>query len=968
MRRVLTMALCAACAGAALAAPSAPRHFISPRHSQVTMKGDWYPELFGGGVGRYHWMSEKKGESVVFAFEGTSVALATRTGARTVWIHATHTNSLARLGNLAVRLDGRPLKTVSLAGSAENASKRPEHTASAQIALASGLADARHVLELVNDGGGDVDVAGFWVDRPQKGTEPDFSRESPTLAAEVRTLPPILFVEGAPIRTVAGPVLVGHSAYPEGDAWGTAIKVFDPAHPDAPPRTVFADAGAAILDLALSSDARTIWFSMRRRGSPCWHIYRIGADGTGLTALTDGPFHDTSPAPLADGRIAFISTREPLTHLVCATGPSSRVHVMDADGSNVKMISSNTLADFFLTARSDGRLMYTRWEYVDWNIMSRQSLWTQYPDGRHLELFFGNLLDDPPDLLQAREVPDVPGAAVCTFSPHHGSPYGAIGVVRADKGPEGRRGEAVRWLTPEFPSIMDHNHLWSYCWPYPLGGGRYLCSYGGGGVKRYRLTLIDEDGNRATVYDPGKAGAFCATPLVRRPAPKTMAAFTPERVKRVAVPAAPPGQPVSEEVGVGYLYVTDVMRGYAEGVSRKDVKAVRIMEQLPKTVELSGLRAYDQSPLMSVGTYYAKRIWGYAPVEQDGSAYFEVPALKEIYLQLVDGEGREILRMTSALNVMPGERRGCAGCHEGRMTASGPFSGTASRRAPTPLAPPDALRAGVIDYMRDIQPIWNARCVRCHGGAAPAKGLSLEDGRTRFFCRSYDGLNERARSDRTSYLSYGGAPGAGKTKPLIHSILLNYGFADVLQPRQTGSHASRLPSYLEKAHCGVDLTPEEKRRVYEWIDAMVPYYTTTDCAHLNARGKRDRWGTPDTDRIAPWAEKYARYFARSCASCHGKLAPERVGILGDRRWEWVDLTRPETSPALVAHLAKACGGRGLDSRGEFAFAGRGDPLWQELRAILREGAAYSAQTPEPDQAGFVPRSRGRLEYANKLRK
>ena len=396
------MALCAACAGAALAAPSAPRHFISPRHSQVTMKGDWYPELFGGGVGRYHWMSEKKGESVVFAFEGTSVALATRTGARTVWIHATHTNSLARLGNLAVRLDGRPLKTVSLAGSAENASKRPEHTASTQIALASGLANARHVLELVNDGGGDVDVAGFWVDRPQKGTEPDFSRESPKLAAEVRTLPPILFVEGAPIRTIAGPVLVGHSAYPEGDAWGTAIKVFDPAHPDAPPRTVFADAGAAILDLALSSDARTIWFSMRRRGSPCWHIYRIGADGTGLTALTDGPFHDTSPAPLADGRIAFISTREPLTHLVCATGPSSRVHVMDADGSNVKMISSNTLADFFLTVRSDGRLMYTRWEYVDWNIMSRQSLWTQYPDGRHLELFFGNLLDGPPHLLRSR--------------------------------------------------------------------------------------------------------------------------------------------------------------------------------------------------------------------------------------------------------------------------------------------------------------------------------------------------------------------------------------------------------------------------------------------------------------------------------------------------------------------------------------------------------------------------------------
>ena len=63
----------------------------------------------------------------------------------------------------------------------------------------------------------------------------------------------------------------------------------------------------------------------------------------------------------------------------------------------------------------------------------------------------------------------------------------------------------------------------------------------------------------------------------------------------------------------------------------------------------------------------------------------------------------------------------------------------------------------VIDYMHDVQPVWNRHCVRCHGGA----------------------------------------PGAGKRKPLIHSILLNYGFADVLQPRQAGSHASRLPEYLE---------------------------------------------------------------------------------------------------------------------------------------------------------------------------
>ena len=932
------------------------RIFVSPRHSQVSMTGAWEPELLRDGKKRprCHWISSSKGDALSLRFEGTSVALATRTGVRTSWWHPTHTNSLARLGRLDVRLDGKSLPPIDLSGS----TGVPAY----ELPIASGLGEGLHVLELSNAGVGAVDVAGFMLDRPQKGSEPDFSRESPELVALTRTLPPIMYIEGAPLRTRVGPVSVGHSAYPDGDVWGTAIKVLDPSKPDMPPRTLFADKDAIILDLALSPNAETIWLSMRRRSSPYWHVYRMGADGSGLTALAAGKFHDTSPAPLPDGRIAFVSTRAKGTHLVCTDGPSSRIHVMDPDGSNVKMLSSNTLADYFLTVRSDGRLLYTRWEYVDWNIMSRQSLWTQYPDGRHLELWFGNLLDDPPNLLQAREIPGLPDEAVCTFAPHHGSPYGAIGVVSAKNGPEGRRGKAVRWLTPEFPSIMDFNQPWAYCWPYPLGNGLYLCSYGGGGLKRYRLSLIDERGNRATVYDPKAASAFCATPLVPRPVPKTLAAFTPETTKTITVPAAPPGQPTDETVSVGYLYVADVLRGIAESVAREDVKAVRIMEQLPKTVNLGNPRAYDQSPLIGVGTYYAKRVWGYAPVAADGSAYFEVPALKEIYLQLVDGAGREIRRMTSALNVMPGERRSCVGCHEGRMTASAAFAGEAARHAPTPLVPPAGRRAGVVDYMRDVQPIWNRHCIRCHGGGNPAKGLSLEDGRTRFFCRSYDGLNERAGSDRQSYLSYGGAPEAKKGKPLIHSILLNYGFADVLRPRQTGSCASRLPDYLEKSHCGTDMTAEEKRRVFEWIDAMVPYYPTTDCAHVRARGKRDRWGDPDTVALAPWVARYDGVFTRACSGCHGKLKPDNVGIRGDRRWEWVDLTRPETSPTLMAHLPKGAGGRGLPARGKFSFAGRADPLWQELLSIISEGAAFAAQTPEPDESGFVPRSRGCLEY------
>ncbi len=73
------------------------------------------------------------------------------------------------------------------------------------------------------------------------------------------------------------------------------------------------------------------------------------------------------------------------------------------------------------------------------------------------------------------------------------------------------------------------------------------------------------------------------------------------------------------------------------------MEQVRKTEDIPVTPHIVdfGPRAYDQSPLMSYGTYYAKRCWGTVPVEDDGSAHFQVPALREVYFQACDAEGRD---------------------------------------------------------------------------------------------------------------------------------------------------------------------------------------------------------------------------------------------------------------------------------------------------------------------------------------
>ncbi|GEM_PF-1928947 len=772
--------------------------------------------------------------------------------------------------------------------------------------------------------------------------------------SENKRLPQILFYTQAPLRAGAVPNAVWQSEPLDGK-WGCSIRTWNPATPEQPARILFEDAESLIFDLTLSYDAKTILFSMRRNRAQCWQIYELGVDGKNLRQLTDGPHFNVSPVPLPDGRIAFISSRTPGYHTVCQSGPSTHVHVMDRDGSCARDLSANTLSDFGLSILQDGRLIFTRWEYVDVTLTYRQSLWTQYPDGRQFQLWFGNTVLDPATFCQARAIPGR-YAAVCTFAPHHHSPHGAIGLVTNRNGPEAPRGTGFRWITREFPAVLDRNLFWAYRDPWPVYEDRYLVAYGGGGLNRFRIFLLDDRGNQGVVYDDPATSCFGPQPLAPRAVPAKVTAEEPREVATLALPAAPPGQPAATNVPLGRLMVSDVYRGLGSGVVRGQVKAIRIMEQLPKTVDRTWNFVMDQGPLMGASSYYAKRVWGYAPVEPDGSAYFEAPALKEIYLQACDAEGRELQRMTSALQLMPGETQSCAGCHESRQTASPP-AGTplASRRKPTPLALPPWGNAGVLDYNRVVQPVLDRHCVRCHQGTNPPKGVLLTGDYTRFFNMSYDHLVIRTRSDEVSRARY---TGRGAQKPMVQSLHLLYGIVEPFRSLGSGSHASRLPDFLEAAHCKRVIPPADKRIVYEWIDAMIPYYPTSDYAHREAKSNRDKWADKDSKALLPWfTEGFAPVFNRCCAACHGEAKGE-LGLADPQQWSWINLTHPEWSPALTAHLDPNAGGRGLPAR-EFAFKDTSDPDYQAMLKAIAEGGKKAYETPEADMPGFVSRSHDR---------
>ena len=61
-----------------------------------------------------------------------------------------------------------------------------------------------------------------------------------------------------------------------------------------------------------------------------------------------------------------------------------------------------------------------------------------------------------------------------------------------------------------------------------------------------------------------------------------------------------------------------------------------------------------------------QQILGYAPVEPDGSFKLQVPADVPLALSIVDGKGRAFQTHTNWIQVRPGERRTCDGCHSPR--------------------------------------------------------------------------------------------------------------------------------------------------------------------------------------------------------------------------------------------------------------------------------------------------------------
>ena len=117
-----------------------------------------------------------------------------------------------------------------------------------------------------------------------------------------------------------------------------------------------------------------------------YKIFRVKLDGSGLTQLTDGIWNEFDPCYLPSGRIMFISERRGgYGRCHGRPVPSFTLYSMNADGSDIVMLSPHETNEWQPSVDNNGMVVYTRWDYVDRGNSQAHHAWITTPDGRDPE-------------------------------------------------------------------------------------------------------------------------------------------------------------------------------------------------------------------------------------------------------------------------------------------------------------------------------------------------------------------------------------------------------------------------------------------------------------------------------------------------------------------------------------------------------------------------------------------------------
>ncbi|MFV2069656.1 MAG: HEAT repeat domain-containing protein, partial [Pirellulales bacterium] len=497
---------------------------------------------------------------------------------------------------------------------------------------------------------------------------------------------------------------------------GSNLYTLVPARPDGTLTRITHLTSGAVFDPEPSYDGQRILFSMRRDGEDWFNLYEMGANGSDLAQLTDGPFNDVSGVYLPDGRIVFVSDRAGYLEEYHEERTET-LWVMNGDGTNIRQLTFNPGTVFDPTVLSDGRILFSLWDTFMLNIPPGDKhetyLMTIRPDGTEEGHFFGagqyrffnRERHSGVAMTQTGQMPDGTILVQTELGPS---------ILNPSQGPTLR--EALHPVFPGTTSVQlggaTHRvHLsptGSRSTPYPLPDGRFLFSGTLPGARDIAIYVADPKTRQTRLlFNDPASSEFDARPiLLDRPRPAMVPAKGPEKW------GSGSEEKGKNEDGPQRVGVTGRARLVVLHARRSDdpekekvlhrARYLRVVEALPTAVTSSS------------HTSLATRILGVVPICSDGSAYCEVPSNTALFVEPLDAAGRrleyewrhpetsvpvgsrQILMEMTYTTAQTGEVKSCHGCHAPQEEAA---SQAGLARALALSHPPVPIQRDTTDLM-----------------------------------------------------------------------------------------------------------------------------------------------------------------------------------------------------------------------------------------------------------------------------
>jgi Hydrazine synthase alpha subunit middle domain len=540
-----------------------------------------------------------------------------------------------------------------------------------------------------------------------------------------------------------------------------------------------------VSDPEASYDGKKIVFSMRCPtsntatidGAPActgkWNIWEYdmttgGMAGGSLRRVTASTSDDdVDPAYLPAGRgFVFSSNRQTLTRSV-VNGVTSfavdeyerervlNLHTMDPQGGAIAQISVNQSHDRNPVVRSNGDIMFSRWEHV--GPRNRFAIFRTKPDGTDMFVLYGaqspgNSFLHPRDMdpkgafagklvssLMSLSGTREGGALMMIDAANYSEQNTPATRAVALSAPTGGQSQMTSRALNDGRGLSLFGRVTS---PFPLWDGtdRVLVSYRPCEVTRNGdvipcVTLTPEE---LTRLNSERSMAEEAADSVQDNAPPAYAVYMVDpKLQTWLIVAAPPAgfmytDPVAlqarpepnaaqptvidsalaaqgralievrsvydtdglQRMGEPMIVAADLPPGCARGIAQtapvdasdtrnsvadlvkiKDpadpayhcapVRMVRATRAVAPVAGMTGMRE-----AIGETEFEPQQILGYAPVEPDGSFKLLVPADTPLALSILDSKGRALQTHLNWIQVRPGERRTCDGCHSPRRGAA----------------------------------------------------------------------------------------------------------------------------------------------------------------------------------------------------------------------------------------------------------------------------------------------------------